>query len=379
MKKCFFALLMMVLMALLPAVRAIEAGPALVVCGDVEQRNAGEKDFLCYPMLANAGEHTDTVNEMIWERMQLSAYQNVMKFGTGNAGLQVDFESTLQGNVLSLVISANGKMPAGRPSQVYYPLNIDLLTGEEIPFDVLFADAEGALAYMELRLEEREESLSTHLENRSLFPVPVERYTLDENGGLTVWYERDQLSFLSGFSGSVYFRFSELEPYYDLSENGYVNRILEKDTEVGFWNGLGDRNCLGLSLEDALKKYRSTVDSEYYPGGAVYETEDARMQGTLLITDETEETVKGLISSNLDDNGIVTGKTTLQEAKMLLGDEGVSMLIDEETALQYRVCAGESMTYRRIIHTQAGEMHTAYTLFADENGVVQYIKLMMEE
>lgn len=380
MKKCFFVLLMIsFLLSAFTAMAQEAPGPAVIACGDLESRSSGEGDYLCYPTLANGGEHTEAINAAIAEKMNLQAFRNIMQFGTGNAGLQVDYEAALGEKMLSVVISANGKMPVGRPSQVYYPMNFNLESGEEIPFESLFADADGAAAYMEMRLEEMEESLSTHLENRSLFPVPFERYTVDETGGLTLWYERDQLSFLSGFSGSVYFRYSELEPFFDLSEEGYISSIRKENEMYGFLSGLGDRMCIGTSLEDAMKKYRSTVDSEFYPGGACYEVEDARLQGTVLIVDEGEEQVLGMLSGRMDDGGIVTGKTTLEEAKALLGSDFVSMMMDENTAQMYRVCAGESVTYKTKISTPNGEENAAYTLYGDENGVVQYIKLMTEQ
>lgn len=378
MKKCMLFLMVMVLLALMPLALAGEEG-AVAALGTVEEKANGADDYVVYPALENAGPFTEEINGQITEKMQLQAYQNILQFGTGSAGLQVDFEAAMGEKMVSLVVSAKGKMPFGRPSQVYYPMNFCLESGEEIPFESLFADADGAMAYMEMRLEEMEETLSTHLENRSLFPVPFERYTVDETGGITLWYEREQLSFLSGFSGSVYFRFSELEPYYDLSETGYLSSIRKTDEKIGFLSGLGSRMCIGVSLEDALLKYRSTVDSEYYPGGACYEVEDARLQGTVLIVDEGEETVLGMLTGRMDDGGIITGKTTLEEAKALLGNDYISLMMDENTAQMYRVCAGESVTYKKAISTPHGEQNAAYTLYGDANGVVQYIKLMIEQ
>ncbi len=380
MKKWFVLLVALVcLMHCLPTM-AEGIGPALVACGDMAAKESGENDYIIYPVLANGGEHTEKINAMIMERAQIAAYQNVMLYGTGSTGLRVDFEGHVQDNVMSLVISAEGKMPVGRPSQMYYPITVDLETGEEIPFDALFTDADGAKAHMEETLEnEVEETLSTHLENRSLFPVPFDRYTLDENGGITLYYEKDQLSFLSGFGGAVYFRFSQLEPYFDLADGSYMNRVLEEKTEVGYLHGLGDRNCIGMEMEEALKKYRSTVDSEFYPGGACYEVEDARLFGTVLIADENEETVIGLLCSRVDDGGIVTGKTTLEEAKEMLVNTGIMLSMDEATAVQYRVCAGESLTYKTTLAVNGETRQADYTVYADANGVVQYVRLMITE
>lgn len=344
----------------------------------MEELIANEEDFVMIPMIG-AGEHADAINAAVREKAQIAAFENIMTYGTGSAGLQVYPDvHLLKGNVYSLSISANGKMPVGRPSQVYYPMTFDLATGDEIPFDALFADPDGAMAYMEEKVAGMEEGLSTHLENSQLLPVPFDRYTIDEHGNMTIWYERDQLSFLSGFGGSVHFRFSELEPYYDLSADGYLSGILTGEKEHGFLLGLGDRNCLGWPLETALKRFRSTIDSEYYPGGASYEVEDAVLQGALLLTDEKEETVLGILISNLDDNGIITGKTTLDEARALLGNVVTVMAMDENIAAEYRVCAGESLTYRKNMMVGDEERTVSYTLYADEEGIVQYLKLALE-
>ncbi|MBR2053859.1 MAG: hypothetical protein IJ968_03080 [Clostridia bacterium] len=337
-------------------------------------------DFLVVPKLSDGVGQADVINAAVREKAQIAAYENIMTYGTGSAGLQVFPDMMMQkGNVYSVAVSANGKMPVGRPSQVYYPMTFDITTGEEIPFEALFADADGAMAYMEAKVEGMEENLSTHLENRQLLPVPFDRYTIDEYGNMIIWYERDQLSFLSGFSGSVYFRFSELEPYYDLTEGSYLHGILSDKPQAGFMNGLGNRFCLGNEMQTALTRFRSTIDSEYYPGGACYEVEDAVLQGALLLTDESEEIVRGILVSNLDDNGICTGKTTLDEAQTLLGADGIPMAFDADTAAEYRVCSGTSLTYRREMAVCFEKQMVAYTLYADDNGVIQYIKIALEQ
>lgn len=346
----------------------------------LEMMMAEGEDFLVVPKLPDEVGKADVINAAVREKAQIAAYENIMTYGTGSAGLQVFPDGMMQkGNVYSVAISANGKMPVGRPSQVYYPMTFDITTGEEIPFEAFFADVDGAMEYMETKVEGMEEGLSTHLENRQLLPVPFDRYTIDENGNMIIWYERDQLSFLSGFSGSVYFRFSELEPYYDLSEGSYLNGILSKEMQAGFMAGLGSRLCLGDDLQTALTRFRSTIDSEYYPGGACYEVEDPMLRGALLLTDESEEKVMGMLVSNLDDNGIITGKTTLDEAKALLGEDGIAMTIDEDIAVEYRVCTGTSLTYRREMSILSEQQMIDYTLHADERGVIQYIKISLAQ
>lgn len=344
----------------------------------VEEMMAQGMDFMAVPQMAGSLAD-DAINAAVREKAQIDAYENIMKYGTGSAGLQVYPEvMTDMGNVYSLVMSANGKMPVGRPSQVYYPMTFDKSTGEEIPFEALFSDVDGAMAYMESKVGGMEENLSTHLENRQLLPVPFDRYTIDEYGNMIIWYERDQLSFLSGFSGSVYFRFSELEPYFDLGEGGYLHGLMTEEKQSGFLSGLGDRNCLGWPLKTALKRFRSTIDSEYYPGGASYEVEEPVLRGARLLTDESEEKVLGILVSNLDDNGIITGKTTLEEAKTMLGNDGTYMALDEAIAAEYSVCPGGSMTYRKNMTIGSEEQTVLYTLYADETGIIRYLKLAIE-
>lgn len=377
MKKILFVCLTAFLLAVFAPAFADGQKAEIAALGDAVLKQQGAEEYICYPVLLNAGPYTEAVNSRLLEKAKIQQYQNLRLRGTGSTGLRVDYEATLQGDVLSLVFSAKGKMLSGPPGHVYYPMMFDLATGEEIPFSALFQDIDGACATMESIMEtEMEGALSDYLENRSLFPLPYDRFTVDETGGLTLWYEKDQLSFLSGRAGAVYFRFSQLEPYYNMAEGSIIRRMTEKDTEVCYLSDLGSRFCLGWPLEEALAVFGSTVDSEYYPGGACYEVEDARLRGALLLTDEDEETVTGLLTGNMDDGLIVTGRTTLQEADALLQESGVRFTMDRETAEMYRVCAGESALYKvQLPDGQKGE----YTLYADEEGIIQFIRLVITE
>ncbi|MBR3905937.1 MAG: hypothetical protein IKJ51_09575 [Clostridia bacterium] len=379
MRKIVFALVTLICLMLCGVCLAQETMPVLTSAGDTQAKASGENDYVIYPVLENGGEYADSVNTQMMEKARINAFLQLMQFGTGSTGLRVDWDGHVKGNVLSVVIGADGKMPVGRPSQVYYPMNFDLETGEEISFEALFTDADAAMAHMEMLLEnEVEETLSTHLENSELFPVPFERYTLERDGGLTIWYEKDQLSFLSGFSGSVHFRFSDLEEYYDLTEGSVMQRF-RQEGETGYLRGFSKADCLGLSFEETVKHLRSTVDSEFYPGGALFEMEDAPLRGNYLITDESEEKVLGILCGRVDDGKIMTGKTTMDEAKELLGDNGISILVDADIAAQYRVCPGESVTYKTTVTVEDEQRQADYTLYGDEGGIVRFVKLMITD
>ena len=106
-------------------------------------------------------------------------------------------------------------------------------------------------------------------------------------------------------------------------------------------------------------------------GNLLYEAENLGMKHPLLLTDENEALLTGLLSSRVDASGVITGKTTLTEAKAALGEPVAEIAIDEETAESCRVCPGVAAVYR--FEQETAE--AAYTLYADRDGVVQFIQL----
>ena len=70
------------------------------------------------------------------------------------------------------------------------------------------------------------------------------------------------------------------------------------------------------------------------------------------------------------------GKTTLAEAVALLEEEPLAQLpISETTAELYRVCPGTAAVYH---YTDLEDRNVSFTLYADENGIVRFIKLAFE-
>lgn len=400
-------ILTLVLAVILPA--AAENAPASgTVTAQKETLRGASDSFVSFPVLASSDESQAAVigrvNQAIRQKARIQEYSQLLSAITeGSQGLRMDYDLALPyGDVelgwpaaryASILFSAQGKMLSGRPSQIYYPMTFDLSTGEEVPFDRLFTDPEGARAFIEeYVMEEVAPTLSTYLENSDLLPVPFDRFFLDGMGRVIFLYENRQLSFLSGFSGAVAFRYSELWDYLDTSETGVPMQALyhpdqypasptaaslgEKNGEWaynGALYGLGIDLYLGDSLEETLAKYRAAADSEFYPGGAYYEVEEAALRGTLILTDENEETVTGLLSSRVDHFGIETGKTTLADAVSLMGYQPLVQLpIDEIAAEMYRVCPGVAAAYS---YTDMEQNKLTFTLFADSDGIVQYIGL----
>ena len=400
----FTALTLAFLLLCIPVFSGLAESSADLLSGcfwEEKTENGSADSFVSYPQL-NAEENfgaaalAEKINGYIQETAQIPAYiQLLSTLQAGGTGLVMDYDTSVLyvsdacAPYVSLLFSAKGKMLSGRPSQVYYPMTLNMTTGEPVAFDDLFTDPEGAKAFIEAYLEEEvEPSLSTYLENNQLFPVPYDRFFLDGSGNLILYYENSQLSFLSGDSGAVAFRYSELWDWLDTSWSGIPMSVL--DTPEEYLGGMTmkeqmDEICmgvyplwgfnmegeLGMSVEVLTDDYPQAADSEFYPGGACFEVETAALRGTLILTDENEETVTGILSHRVDYFGIFTGKTTLTEAEALIGQEPMARLnLDEAAAELYRVCPGTAAVFKSYEYL--------FTLYADENGVVQYIKLALE-
>ena len=117
--------------------------------------------FVRYPQLA--GMQDEALQRQINDDIVLSSGVSdhlitLVTLGQSPWGLQVDHRSQiLDGRVFSTVISAKGKIGNQRDAHVYTALCYDLVSGERLALQDLFADVEAAAAYMEA---EAEKSLS---------------------------------------------------------------------------------------------------------------------------------------------------------------------------------------------------------------------------
>lgn len=415
-------LLLAVLLLLSASFAAGEESKALPISvrreearGAVDDMNGEESEsYVFYPVFETADETlspaVEKMNASILEKARIPEYVQLLStIAPGGTGLKMDYSLGLKcGNAegedlgncdwyVSILFSAEGKMLQGRPSHVYYPMTFDMRTGEEVSFEQLFTDPDGAKAFIEEYLQEEiEPTLSTYLENNQLFPVPFERFFLDSFGHVVLVYENAQLSFLSGTSGAVSFRYSQLEPWLNEGEDGVVSHLpwlgfSQAQEADGLWTWLksgvlipayGRSITLGTEMEQVFKgsaytsPFHAAADSEFYPGGACYELEEPVYRGALIITDENEETVNGILTGEWDFGLIQTGKTTLQEAKAFLQKEmDAAIPLEDSAAALYRVCPGTACVYT---FTDASGTALAFTLYADQNDVVQYVKLSLE-
>lgn len=355
------------------------------------------------------------INQAILDTSYIPEYRNLLRtVASGGTGMTIDTQVNASAGLyttgkgyLALLTEAKGKMLQGPPSHAYYPMVFDVEHGEQVSFDDLFDDPQGARAYIETYLSQVvEPQLSTYLENHQLFPVPYDNFGFSTCGHLIFYYPHDQLSFLSGTSGAIAFRYSELWNYLDTSENsialqmassGIIQHQYDSDRNPGevqaivqeyplSMPGLGNiLPSLGTIMEYVEKSHALTTDSGYYPGGAYFETETPELLGAYLITDTNESYLSGILTSRVDMFGIETGKTSLTEAKRLLGMPMAELPFTEETARMYLTCPGVAAVYTfesdHPIHkgeTGLTTTRVSLTLYADESGIVQYIKLSLE-
>ena len=419
-KKTLAALTLLLCLALTlslarPSLALAEEKAPVPIRMEIKEARGAEDDlvqsYVKYPVFSSDDETLapalEKASQLFQEKARIPEYLQLLSTLIGDGtGLRMDCRTTafvisgedgpqLYDWYVSILFSAEGKMLSGRPSQVYYPMTINLSTGEEVPFDALFSDPEGARAYIENTLEEEiEPALSTYLENNQLFPVPFDRYWIDNASHIEIYYENSQLSFLSGYSGAVSFRFSELDPWLDKTENGLISHFAygallngqtDSVTPDTYWHWLKNGALLpgavavsiGETVEDVEKKpLHFTADSGFYPGGAYLEAEEAAFRGALILTDESEEKVTGLLSGRIDLFGIITGKTSLADAEKYLGREPDARVGMDETAAElYCVCPGTAAVYR--LESYSGQA-LRFTLYADTEGAVQYLKLALE-
>lgn len=352
MKPLFSALILVFVLSF--AFASAENAPAVTL--DIVEVRGAEGSFVRYPVLGGGDEaqaaSLEKINRDIRETARIDEYVLLLEtVAPGATGLHVTCEYALGESILSVLLSAEGKMLSGRPAQVYYPMTFDLRTGERMPFDALFADPDAARARIdEIVSEDVVPALSTYLENADALPVPYEQFFLSGMRDITFYYNSAALSFLSGRSGAVSVQYHELDGNVDADQGRLLIDILKptgdlkKEAQNGRLAGLSRPVAIGDAVEGILDKYRAESDSGYYPGGAYIETEDARLRGTYILTDESEETVTGIVCTRYDAD-VITGLTHRDAWRELLGEPDMVMPLSGAAAQSYLLCDGESDYY----------------------------------
>ncbi len=341
-----------------------------------------------YPQIQGADEAlTSAVNQALLDAGQISERLDRATLLTSSAvKLNVSWQSdeqALNGQVLSVVFTAEGAVTDTRSTWVYSTLNMDLSSGESITWADLFEDEKAAreaiAAYLE---DEIAPELSAHLQNSELTPLPQD-FTLDASG-MTLYYPIRQLSTLSDRAGAVHLSWCEMLPYLKLGENTVLRRIGaedmvtltdgEKIREMAGGDSLpGIPAKLGDSMQTLVDQWDLLIDPDLYENGRLISLDGAAFRSVYLMTDRLTETftnsvVQGIRMDRGNAYGLCIGKTTQDEWRQVLGEADSIVTVDADMADSQRLCVGESDYYQCGTHT--------LRLHADENGVLVSLMLL---
>jgi hypothetical protein len=339
-----------------------------------------------YPQLTGLESAVQsTVNAAIMEKGQINARLTRMAaLGSAPVKLNVSYAYTLEGDVFSCAILADGAVTNSRATQVWSAVNYDIRTGKEITFDDLFTDADAATAFIESYLDEQvAPELSAHLAAGSLTPIPAE-FTISPTG-LTLYYDIDAFRTLSDKAGTVTILWSELRDHLmldfgtilgDFGVDGHIS--LGEDGEYHIPDALqsgsftGIPATLGQPMQELNDRYALLTDPDIYEGGRMIALEDGAFRGVWILTDAlTEEfdrsVVQGIRADRLNFYGLCTGDTTITWWREVLGEPDTTLAVDESRAESWRIVPGTSDYYT------FGDYRLR--LHADENGVLRSVFL----
>ena len=207
---------------------------------------------------------------------------------TGQQTLNVTYEAYLNDDIFSAVISAKGRLPKTRDGHSYTALTYDLKTGERVTLDRLFTDVDAAVALMEEKaIATLSEELNGYLEYSDLTPLPLDSFTLNEDG-ITFWYPADQFSLISGYSGACQFWYEELEGLWAADPTPELSTAEQKTAiEKSISSGILPRVPvqMGQNMQEIADAYRLLRTPDEFPGGRYFLMEHPAFRSVLLISD----------------------------------------------------------------------------------------------
>ena len=379
MKHRILAFCMLLMMICAPA----HAGSPKVTDMSLERMGSS----IHYPQLTGLADLAaqTTVNAAIMEKGQINARLTRMAaLGKAPEKLNVSYAYTLEGDVFSCAILADGAVETSRATQGWSTVNINLFNGKEITFADLFKDVEAATAFIESYLDEQvAPELSAHLAAGSLTPIP-ETFTISPTG-LTLYYDIDAFRTLSDRAGTVTILWTELRDYlmldmggplYDLRAERHIGPDLDDPEYIrsaladGAFTGIPA--ALGQPMQELIGRYALLTDPDIYEGGRMIALEAGAFRGVWILTDAlTEEfdqsVVQGIRADRLNFHGLCTGYTTIEAWRKALGDPDITLTVDEARAESWRIVPGTSDYYT------FGDYRLR--LHADENGVLRSVFL----
>lgn len=295
--------------------------------------------------------------------------------GGSSVGLNVEYQVCLMTDeVFSALISAKGKLPGRRDGQEWTALTYDLRTGERLSLEQVFTDVNEVIAKMEQIAEASlSEEFSGYMEYADVLPLPVDSFTLDENG-ITFWYPWDQFSLLSGYSGACQFWTEELDGLWrgetqDMTDE-QIREAIARTVRQGKLPKVPV--AMGESMQEAAESYRLLRTPDEFPGGRYFVMEDPKFRQVLLLSDNLyadyeQSVVEGIQLRRGGLCGLLIGQTEQNRWRAILGQPEKTVDFSENMAYDYNLPAGQYDVYR------FGE--NELRLHADENGVLCAVQL----
>ena len=339
-----------------------------------------------YPQLTSLDPAVQSaVNAAVMDKGRINDRLTRMALLTNSpVKLSVSYAYTLQGEVFSCAILADGAVETSRSTQVWSTVNYDLRTGKEITFADLFDDVDRATAFIESYLDDQvAPELSAHLAAGSLTPIPAE-FTISSTG-LTLYYDIDDFRTLSDKAGTVTILWAELRDYLRLGQADVLMAIgvndhiaLSEDDAymipdmLQSGDFIGIPAAIGQPMQELIDRFALLTDPDIYEGGRMIALEDGAFRNVYILTDALTETfdnsvVQGIRADRLNYYGLCTGNTTIDDWRAMLGDPDTTLAVNEARAESWRIVPGTSDYYT------FGDYRLR--LHADESGVLRSVFL----
>lgn len=365
---------MLCLMAMLVFV-FVQAGAEEIAIEEVKTQ-IGE-NIVVYPQLRGMADEAiqQKINDDIVLSSGVTNHMISLVTLTGQQTLVVEYDAYLNETIFSTIISAKGKLPKIRDGHEYTALTYDLTTGERVALDEVFTDVDAAVALMEEKAAASlSEELNGYLEYSDITPLPVDAFTLDEDG-ITFWYPSDQFSLVSGFSGACQFWYEELEglwitdPAPEMTE-AEQKAAVEKSVASGIIPHVPVQ--MGQNMQEIADEYRLLRTPDEFPGGRYFLMEDPAFRSIMVISDSLQadyanSVVEGIQLRRGALHGLVIGKTVQTEWQKVLGIPDSALTMTETMAYDYGLCEGTCDIY----HFGDYELR----LYADAYGTLCAIQL----
>lgn len=361
-------LCVLVCLLLVPLVVSAQPTPVIEIEVRTEEiaRNGGT---LSYPQIIHPDAAVqDAINNSILEKGRIADHTATLATLTeGGTSLTVTSQAALYPetgvpSVLTVLMEAHGRMPAGRPGSMMEPMMFRLSDGALISGESVFLDRNAAQEVIDAYIDEHiVPDLSVYLDPFMLTPAPLERLVADKTG-VTIYYPAEEFTSLSGRGVAIHLAFHELPELWDF-EAGHTLALmglaadawmLQPESAQNIANSVSEGLLPGLpvqlgeAVQPLADRFGQPLDTEYFPAGEKHYLEDAIFRQTYVISDADnaqDAVVTGIVSQRLGLYGLLPGVTTRNACEETLGVPFTTLPMDAGTAEAYGFSEGELLTY----------------------------------